>query len=237
MIPGAFHHLHLRAPDPAAAARWYAEQFGGQARTVGEYELALFDGCFFTWYRDGAAAGSVGTAIDHFGWSVPDLEAVMDRLSAAGCKRLVEPRVVGDADLKISFLEDPWGAKLELLEDRELLGFHHLHLVGPEPLLDRVWWQQTFGGETHTYNGLVPGLRFPSMWLLFRASDDALAPTRGRAIDHLGWSTGDVDVAVAGLAARGFEAEEPVRTLGPNRLAFFVAPRGVRVELFQSGQR
>ncbi|HVS63077.1 MAG TPA: VOC family protein [Thermoanaerobaculia bacterium] len=234
-VSARWHHLHLAAPDPAAAADWYATQLAGQRRTYGEYELALFDGHFFTWYRDGEPARSQGSVLDHFGWSVPNLEETMDRLVAAGATALDGPRTVGDAQLKISFLDDPWGAKLELLEDTDLLGFHHVHVVVPEPEAEREWWRDRFGGAPERFKGLVPGLRHPRFWMLFREAQESVAPSLGRSIDHLGLRLEDVDAACRELAGRGDELEGAPADFGPNRFAFLSSPSGVRVELFQVG--
>jgi catechol 2,3-dioxygenase-like lactoylglutathione lyase family enzyme len=234
-VSARWHHLHLTAPDPAAAADWYATQLGGSRRSYGEYELAVFDGHFFTWYRGDDAERSHGSALDHFGWSVRDLEATMERLVAAGATALDGPRTVGEAQLKISFLDDPWGAKLELLEDSDLLGFHHVHVVVPEPETERGWWRERFGGETAEFKGLVPGLRHARHWMLFRQSADASAPTAGRAIDHLGLRIENLDAACGRLVERGDALESEPAAFGDNRFAFLSSPSGVRIELFQVG--
>jgi catechol 2,3-dioxygenase-like lactoylglutathione lyase family enzyme len=238
-IAARWHHLHLTAPDPAAAADWYAQQLDGRRHAVGEYELAVFDGqpatSFFTWYRGHAYAASQGSVVDHHGWSVPDLGATMERLVAAGATALDGPRTVGDVGLKISFLEDPWGSKLELLEDADLLGFHHVHVVTPDPASERDWWLDRFGGEAARFKGLVDGIRHPGFWILFRESPEATAPTTGRAIDHLGLRVDDVDAACRALAEHEDALEGEPAAFGPNRYAFLSSPAGVRIELFQVG--
>ncbi|HVS13018.1 MAG TPA: VOC family protein [Thermoanaerobaculia bacterium] len=234
-VAARWHHLHLTAPDPAAAADWYAEQLGGRRHDVGEYELALFDGHFFTWYGSQGYPPSQGSVIDHFGWSVPDLEKTMERLVAAGATALDGPRTVGDVQLKISFLEDPWGAKLELLEDAHLPGFHHVHVVTAGPAAERNWWLDRFGGEAARFKGLVDGIRHPRFWILFRESPGETAATVGRAIDHLGLQVDDVDAACRTLAERKDALECEPAAFGSNRFAFLSSPAGVRIELFQVG--
>jgi catechol 2,3-dioxygenase-like lactoylglutathione lyase family enzyme len=48
---------------------------------------------------------------------------------------------------KLAFVQDPFGIKLELVEDAELLGFHHIHLRVPDPEAALAWYVQMFGGE------------------------------------------------------------------------------------------
>lgn len=238
-IPNRWHHLHLAAPDPAAAADWYADQLGAERRTVGPYELALFgrgrEGHFFTWYQADAAERSEGSALDHFGWSVPDLEQTMAKMVEAGATALDGPRTVGPAELKISFLEDPWGAKIELLEDADHLGFHHVHVVVPEPDAERDWWADRFGGERGKYQGLVSGLGYERHWMLFRQSQGDSAATAGRAIDHVGLRVENLDAVADDLTARGDTLEAAPADFGENRFAFLSSPSGVRIELFQVG--
>lgn len=234
-IPSRWHHLHLAAPDAAAAADWYATQLGGSRRTVGPYELALFDGHFITWYQAEGAPRSHGSALDHFGWSVTDLEATMARMVEAGATALDGPRTVGDEQLKISFLDDPWGAKIELLEDADRLGFHHFHVVVPDPEAERAWWADRFGGEPGRFKGIVEGLKHPRYWTLFRQAQEAVAVTGGRAIDHIGLRVDDLDAVARDLAARGDALEGEPADFGPNRYVFLSSPSGVRIELFQVG--
>ena len=59
------------------------------------------------------------------------------------------------------------------------------------------------------------------------------APTRGRAIDHIGFEVDDLDAFARALEERGIELEFSPRTIDSIelKLAFFTAPAGVRVEL------
>jgi predicted enzyme related to lactoylglutathione lyase len=61
----------------------------------------------------------------------------------------------------------------------------------------------------------------------------APAPTKGRAIDHIGFDVKDLEVFVKKLAASGVTVEAPYRNM-PNfdlKIAFIVDPVGTRIEL------
>ena len=85
-------------------------------------------------------------------------------------------------------MQDPFGVKLELVEDAELLGFHHIHLRVPDPEAALACHVQMFGGERSKLKGRLDAVIYanPDVWLLAQKADGA-APSQGRAINHLGW--------------------------------------------------
>ena len=92
--------------------------------------------------RDGSPP-SAGGAIDHLGFSFADLDAKVKELESAGAKVLTPPRDVPNL-FRIAFVEDPFGIKLELVQDAESLGFHHLHLRVADPGRDaEVYWTRS----------------------------------------------------------------------------------------------
>ena len=122
-----FDHVALNANDPAAAAAWYARHFGGvlvnaaaneaKADTVAARFQAGAGAAELHWKHAESPGPSLGTGLDHSGWSVEDLDAVHAAMLADGAEEFWEPRHFGPAKLYISFVTDPWGAKIELLED------------------------------------------------------------------------------------------------------------------------
>ena len=48
--------------------------------------------------------------------------------------------------IRFAFIEDPWGHKVELLADPDLIGFHHLHLNAADPKAMVGWYADVFGG-------------------------------------------------------------------------------------------
>ena len=40
---------------------------------------------------------------------------------------------------KIGFVEDPWGTRIEVVQDPELLGLHHIHMRGPDTEAIFTW--------------------------------------------------------------------------------------------------
>src|SRR6187551_207818 len=69
-----YDHVHLNVPDPAAAATWYEKNFGGKRITEAPDRI-MFGSTRFMFLRNATAKPSTGSAIDHVGFSFPDLDA------------------------------------------------------------------------------------------------------------------------------------------------------------------
>ena len=66
----------------------------------------------------------------------------------------------------------------------------------------------------------------------FSATDQTLAPTEGRALDHIGFEVENLEAFCAELEAAGMELDTPYRTLESGfALAFLTDPWGTRIEL------
>ena len=159
----------------------------------------------------------------------------MASYEAAGVKIVSEVRDV-QGKFKFAFVEDPWGTKIEVMEDPETLGLHHIHLKGPEPEKIFTWYESAFGGERTKFHGLLPALRYDDhLWLLVQSSQgEEMAPTRGRSIDHLGWNFPDLAAAQEELTAKGVKFTKAVRPFKSTKIAFVEGPGGVRIELVES---
>ena len=151
----------------------------------------------------------------------------MKELQAAGAKVLTPARDVPGLP-KAGFVQDPFGVKIELLQDPEALGFHHIHLRVPDPEASLKWSVENFGGERMKWKGRLDAVKYTNpMVLLLAEKDDNAAPSQGRAIDHLGWAVTNVDAKVSrpdveglqdGRAAGGQESARRLRR-GPGGVA------------------
>src|SRR3977135_4403345 len=135
-----YDHVHLAAPDQAAAVEWYRKNLGGQLSAEGK-DRVTFGKTRFIFLKAEAAKPSAGTAIDHIGFSFADLDAKMRELEAAGVKGVTPGRDVPGL-FKLGFIEDPWGVKIEVVQDPETLGFHHVHLRAADPAVSLASYQE-----------------------------------------------------------------------------------------------
>jgi catechol 2,3-dioxygenase-like lactoylglutathione lyase family enzyme len=226
-----YDHVHLAAPDQAKAVEWYQKMFGGQTTPEGKDRL-LFGKTRFIWLKSETAQPSANTAIDHIGFSFADLDAKMKEWEAVGVKVITPLRPVPGL-VKIGFIEDPWGVKIEVVQDTETLGFHHVHLRSPDPAASMAWYKQRFGGETAKLKGLLDGLKYGDVWVLF--AKGGATPSVGHALDHVGWRVANLDKTLDDL--KGIKVLQGVTPLqlatGPVRFSFVEDPSGTKIELVQ----
>jgi catechol 2,3-dioxygenase-like lactoylglutathione lyase family enzyme len=227
-------HIHLLVPDQAKGVEWYQKNFGGQPMTEAPDRLML-DGTRLIFLRNDKGLPSTGSALDHIGFSVTDIDATMKTLEASGAKITAPVRDVQGL-FKIAFVDDPWGTRIEVVQDPEKLGLHHVHLRAPDPAATLTWYKEKFGGETAKLKGRLDGLRFSGVWLLVQRGD--ATPSDGHAIDHIGWRTANLDAKTSELKAQSVKFTTEPR---PLRLASGVAvnfaylegPAGAKIELVQ----
>jgi catechol 2,3-dioxygenase-like lactoylglutathione lyase family enzyme len=235
-----YDHIHLNVPDPAAAANWYEKNFGGTRITEAPDRL-MYGSTRFMFLKKADASPSAGSAIDHVGFSFADLGAKMKEFEANGVKITSPAREVPGL-FKLAFVEDPWGARIEVVEDRELLGLHHLHLRGPEPEDVFTWLLAKFGGERTKLKGRLDALKysaegFSTVWILVQKGE--AEPSIGRAIDHIGWrSTGPLGDTIAALRTKGVTVTSEPRPLplpnGPTiNFSYVAGPAGARIEVVE----
>ena len=227
-------HIHLAAPDQAKAVEWYHQHFGGERMKEGPERL-LFGETRVLFQRNEKATPSTGSVLDHIGFSVPDLDATMKALEAAGVTITQPARDVAGL-FKLAFIVDPWGTRIEVVQDAEKLGLHHVHLRAPDPSAALAWYVDKFGGRAGKLKDRIDGINYGGVWVLAARGD--AAPSQGHSIDHIGFRPLNVDAAVAALKTKNVTVTTEPRPLtlpsGTSmRLAFIEGPQGARIELVQ----
>jgi catechol 2,3-dioxygenase-like lactoylglutathione lyase family enzyme len=218
-----YDNVHIRVADPAKAAEWYAKHLGA----TNDAGRVSFGDTTIAIVRTDKPLPSAGSVIDHFAVSVPDVKARIKELTAAGIK--VTP--AHHAGFDAAFVEDPWGVKVEVLQDPDALGFHHVHLSVPDPKAVIAWYSEHLGGERRTLKG-AEGLRYGKVWL-FADKSAAAAPSADRAIMNVAWRVADIHQAIAELKGKGVQVVVEPRQIGQLWYAFVEGPNGVRTELLQ----
>lgn len=114
----ATKELLMRVPDPVAAAEWYAKWFGASIVSEGNDRIARIPGMnlhFVATKRP--VAGTRGRALDHIGFDVDNLPALVTKMQAAGVTVNTPYRTMQLGFLTgIAFVTDPWGTYIELNE-------------------------------------------------------------------------------------------------------------------------
>lgn len=128
-MPPQYIHTCYRIFDPQASIDFYVDKLG--LKRVGEMHFDAATNYFFaaeedpsspmlelTHNRDRTEPYDTGDGYGHVAFVVDDLEATVDSLKKQGVTIAVEPRTmrVDDHDYKISFVEDPDGYRVELVQ-------------------------------------------------------------------------------------------------------------------------
>ena len=117
-----YDHIHLRARDPAAMARFFTDLFGAEScldGRDGRYELTL-DGqrlLIAPCNPDFPAAPAPGfphLGLEHIGLGVEDVDAACAHLRALGADIPVGPLTAGP--FRLAFIRGPEGVMVELLQ-------------------------------------------------------------------------------------------------------------------------
>jgi catechol 2,3-dioxygenase-like lactoylglutathione lyase family enzyme len=245
-------HHHLNVSDVAAHQRFWIDTLGGKPGTfAGRTPIAMFPDALVFMREQPPSGGSVGTTVNHVGFSVPDLRSVVDRLVAAGYRMVTAEQsppgseVVDDVRLVpgsgpvtgISYVLGPDDVKVELLEmpaQQAPIVSHHIHFFGDEAQAMRAWYGDVFGAELQADGGtgfLVASL--PGLNMNYTDTPEATAGTAGRVIDHIGFEIDDLDTFIAGLEAKGITPDVPYREIPAAgiAIAFITDPWGTYIEL------
>jgi catechol 2,3-dioxygenase-like lactoylglutathione lyase family enzyme len=227
-------HIHLNVPDQARAVEWYQKNFGGAPMAEAPDRL-MFGDTRVIFLKNDKGQPSSGSALDHLGFSFADLDAKMKELEAAGVKVVTPVREVAGL-FKLGFVEDPWGTRIEVVQDTEKLGLHHVHLRGADPAAILAFYKEKFAGDAAKLKDRLDGLKWSGVWLLVQRGD--AVPSEGHAIDHIGFRTSDLAARTTELKAQSvkFTTEPRPLKLASGTVvnfAYLEGPAGAKVELVQ----
>jgi len=113
-VPIAFQHFHIYAADVDALRNWYVKIFGGVKFPDGPN----FPGgeVRFTAQQTPPRVPSKGHVFDHISFEIKNLDEFCKKLEAQGVKldmQIIDAKQIG---LKVTFVTDPAGTRIELTE-------------------------------------------------------------------------------------------------------------------------
>ena len=243
-----YHHVHITGASPSEGVRWYTRHLDCEP-VADRPDAANCDGVELIFMVQPTMGGTQGTGVNHISFSYQDLTTKMAELEAVGVRgsvvrlqRFPDGSTLRDVPglFKLGFIFDPWGTRIEMVEDPDSLGFHHVHLSATDPAATLAWYQDVFGGEPARLKGQLDGLLFGDVWVLVSEHGEGTpATTRGRALDHIGFVVPDLDAAGADMRREGvvFEAAPAVPEGGRTsaKRAFIVGPDNVRLAVVETG--
>jgi catechol 2,3-dioxygenase-like lactoylglutathione lyase family enzyme len=250
--PVVYGHHHFNTTDMAAQKAFFVDTLGGTAAKIGTngIEVIQFPNVFlFFRPMQAPTGGTIGSTVNHVGFSVPDLRPMVARLKERGYEMItsasVAPTVKVTDDIaaaspttNIAFVLGPENVKVELVEVKAQgspIQLHHVHFFGERHTEMQAWYAKTFGAAAQP---TVPGQVFvtnqlPGVTLSFSPSPAATVGTEGRALDHIGFEVENLEAFTKKLEAEGITLTVPYRqvpALGI-AIAFLEDPWGTNIEL------
>lgn len=231
-----FAHVHFNVADVGLHTRLWTELFDGVLVERAGYSAVRLPGAILFFTQQEPTEPSVGTVVNHVGFKVRDLDGVLARWRALGYE--VDSEFTGGEGFPQAYIIMPNGAKIELTGDPELSTaseMHHVHFYSAEYRDLLAWYIELLGATPRTRGTIETTADVPGSNLSFGNSDEAVAPTQGTAVDHIGFEVEDMNAFAEKLEGMGVEFQiDPfyVESLDV-WVGFFLDPSGARVEITQ----
>jgi catechol 2,3-dioxygenase-like lactoylglutathione lyase family enzyme len=237
----ALGHIHLTAHDVDGMRKFFVA-LGGTPLQEGR--LIQFPGVFIMVSQGEPTAGTAGSIVNHIGFKVRNIAEAKARWQAAG--------LTGENGS--NYYVAPGGVRIEMNEDKALahpMEFYHVHYWVDSPPDVQAWYAKTFGavpgrraaGDSLMYVGDVPGanLTFSDVIKMGKPAgfDPPMAPTKGRALDHIGFEVRNLEAFCKKLEAQGVKFDRPYQRVSnpsrsPTAAAFLTDPWGTSIELTEN---
>ncbi len=259
-----FHHVHLNSTDPAAAIDFYAEKFKARKEKFAGLMDAVWTGDSWLLFTkvESPPPSELISGLWHIGWGAEDMPATYQKQVDSGTRFAtpitdISGMVGGNRPFFYAYVDGPDHALIELNTARNH-DFGHVHMFSADPPAAGEWYAQHFGWraraqpEKREYRGSPIGpsafvtadhvsmIIYPIEHVQKNVPDPwkgrtQFAPTRGRVIDHLGFSVVDLDATLDRLRKAGVTITAEPKDIAGGRLryAFIEGPDKVAIELLE----
>jgi catechol 2,3-dioxygenase-like lactoylglutathione lyase family enzyme len=205
----------LIAKDPQSVRRLWVDVLGAKRAQQGALDGVRLQGANVWIDKGDPSGGTEGSVIRDIGVRVRDLDGVLARAGRAGYHShqtsRISARLMAPDNVLLELVGDP-GIGAEVAAD-------HIHFLVPDATLARRWYSERFGYPTL-------GIR-----LDFITAATSAGPTKGRAVDHMGFDVENLDnytAAVKALTLESAPTEMPELRI---KSVFLSDPWGTRIEL------
>jgi catechol 2,3-dioxygenase-like lactoylglutathione lyase family enzyme len=246
-------HLHYFVRDMDANRKFWIA-LGATPVMLGTREVLRFPGATVLLTKGEPTGNSEGSVVDHVGFRVPNVRGVMNKMVDLGYKVQLSASLTG----KVGNVWAPEGERIELLEDQSInvkfaadntayvappamtvpINLHHIHIYAPANAVTQAkdWYVKVFGGVSgkryKTEGAPYEAADVPGVNMNFAAAHGPAVPTKGRALDHIGFEVVNLQAFCKKLEAMGVKLDAPYKVL-PNGLAnaYVTDPWGTNIEL------
>jgi catechol 2,3-dioxygenase-like lactoylglutathione lyase family enzyme len=259
-----FHHIHLNSTDPPAAAAFYSAHFDCEkTRFAKTFDAVWAQKSWLLFSKvDTPPPSEILSAIWHFGWGAEDMPAAYRKQLDLGAK--FETPITDISDLArykgfyYAYVDGPDHALIEL-NTAPHHRFGHLHLLSADPIAAGDWYAKHLGvkvlsqsKKASVYKGFAVApssslmvdnvnilifpmeyayTAFPKLW----EGRKAFESTKGRVVDHIGFSVDNLPETLQRLKNGGVTISEDSKTAfgGKLQYAFIEGPDRIRIELVE----
>jgi catechol 2,3-dioxygenase-like lactoylglutathione lyase family enzyme len=247
--PIVYGHHHLNVTSVDAHRRFWVDTLGGTSIRVGTAPAEVFrlPNVLIFMNQRAPSGGTKGTTVNHVGFQVPSVRAMVDKVKAAGYPIVTRAELPAQYEVKddlgfipdqntyVAFVMAPDDTKVEFVENKTMAGsiaLHHIHFAAPEVNEMRDWYVKTFGAKPGK-RGSFEAADLPGVNLTFSPSATPVVGTRGRAIDHIGFEVKNLEAFCKGLEAKGITLNLRYTKVPAYALAaaYITDPWGTYIEL------
>jgi catechol 2,3-dioxygenase-like lactoylglutathione lyase family enzyme len=249
--PVVYGHHHLNTTNMEAQKKFYVDTLGGKlVKLENQQEIIEFPNVLmFFRPMQAPTGGTIGTTVNHIGFSAPDLRPLVAKIKANGFKMITTESVAANVKVtddiaaaspttNIAYALGPEDTKVEFVEVKGQtapIQLHHVHFFGQQNAEMQAWYAKTFGAKPRPAN---PAQAFviddlPGVALNFSPSPTPTVGTTGRALDHIGFEVKNLEAFTKKLEADGIKLDRPytkVPALGI-AIAFIKDPWGTNIEM------
>lgn len=230
----SYGHVHLNVKDIELHKKIWVDHFGGVVVQKGTLTAVKLPNMLIAFRQAEPTGSSEGTVMDHFGFKVRDIAAVLQGWRAAGYQ--VTREFTGAEGFPNAYLTGPDGLKIEVQEDKTLTvkaAPNHIHFLTPDYVKLLDWYVETFSLVKRKRGTIETTADAPGLNLSFATSRTPTVGTKGRTIDHIGFEVKNLEAFCKQLEARGVKLDVPYREV-PSiglKIAYITDPSGVYIEL------
>jgi catechol 2,3-dioxygenase-like lactoylglutathione lyase family enzyme len=242
-------HVHLNVRDLDESRGFYVA-LGGTATRLGTAEVVSYPGVLFVLSKAQPSGPMEGSSVNHIGFVVKDGRSLMAALKERGLKI-----ASNGTDWRGGYVYSPDGVKIEIIDRPSLavaIQFDQVHFFvadpgphgGPAWSELQAWYSNVFGAHvrTSTLTPPTPGnlasapmsaSEISGTNLRFSPVDAVTVPTKGRAMDHVGFEVSHLEAFCQQLSAKGVHFDVPYsrRSDLGFAFAFLTDPKGTSIEL------
>lgn len=229
-----YGHVHLNVTDVEHHKALWEKHFNATGADRGSQSAVALPNTLILFSEAEPRRGSRDSVLHHFGVKVRDIQAFLADWRADGLE--VGPEFIGAEGQRNAYVMMPDGVYVELQEDQALsteISGYHVHFFTPRFREQMAWYTEMFGLEVRPRGTIGSTANVPGMNISFGNADGEPAPSRGSAIDHIGFEVENLEVFCEELIAKGAKFTVPYREVESLGLAvaFLVDPAGGTIEL------